>query len=82
MMLATTATVFAQDAIRKKHFNLVDGVAIEGYDPVAYFTRNKAVKGKKELAVYNQGATYYFSSAENKELFKKNPAQYEPQYGS
>jgi len=80
-MLVTTATVFAQDALRKKHFNLEDGLAIEGYDPVTYFTRNKAVKGKKEFAVYNQGATYYFSSAENKELFKKNPAQYEPQYG-
>jgi len=81
ILLLTTATLFAQDDLRKKHFNLENGLAIEGYDPVAYFTIHKAVKGKKEFAVYDQGATYYFSSAENKELFKKNPAQYEPQYG-
>jgi YHS domain-containing protein len=74
---------FAQDATstRKKHFNLDDGIAIDGYDPVAYFKNNKAIKGNKSQAVYFQGATYYFSSAENKETFKKNPAGYEPQYG-
>lgn len=76
-------TVFAQDAtgIRKKHFNLDDGIAIKGYDPVAYFTKNKAVKGSKNNTVYYQGATYYFSSTENKEVFKANPSKYEPEYG-
>jgi YHS domain-containing protein len=74
---------FAQDgtATRKKHFNLDDGVAIDGYDPVAYFNSDKAIKGNKNLAVYFQGATYHFSSVENKEAFKKNPSAYEPQYG-
>jgi YHS domain-containing protein len=73
----------AQDpvSIRKKQFNLESGLAIEGYDPVAYFKSNKAVKGKKELAVVHQGVTYYFATEENKELFKKNPSAYEPQYG-
>ncbi len=73
----------AQDAgsLRKKHFNLEDGIAINGYDPVSYFTQNKAVKGKKETAVYYQGVTYYFSSATNKDLFKANPSRYEPEYG-
>jgi YHS domain-containing protein len=77
-------TGFAQDAataLHQKHYNLSDGLAIKGYDPVAYFTKGEAVKGKKELAVYVQGVTYYFSSAENKEAFKKNPAAYEPQFG-
>jgi YHS domain-containing protein len=75
--------IFAQDptAIRKKHMNLDNGVAIDGYDPVSYFTMHKAVKGNKELSVYHQGAIYYFSSAENKEKFKTNPSAYEPQYG-
>ena len=74
---------YAQDAtgLRKKHFNLDDGIAISGYDPVAYFTQNKAVKGKKDMAVYHQGVTYYFSSAVNKEAFKANPSKYEPEYG-
>lgn len=68
-------------ALRKKHFNLENGIAISGYDPVAYFTQNKAVKGNKDLAVVDNGATYYFSSPADKEEFKKNPAKYEPQYG-
>jgi YHS domain-containing protein len=72
-----------QDAstIRKKHFNLDNGLAIEGYDPVAYFKQNKAIKGKKDLAVIHQGVTYYFSSALHKNDFLKNPSAYEPQYG-
>ncbi|HXL58783.1 MAG TPA: YHS domain-containing (seleno)protein [Chitinophagaceae bacterium] len=77
------ANVFAQDVtqLRKKVFNLDQNVAIQGYDPVTYFKENKAVKGKIELSVSYQGITYYFSSEENKDLFVKNPATYEPQYG-
>lgn len=73
----------AQDAtlLRKKTYNLEKGIAIQGYDPVAYFSANKAIKGSKDLTVAYQGVIYYFSSVENKETFKKNPAKYEPQYG-
>lgn len=82
-LAALSLTAAAQDnsAIRKKHFNTEDGIAIKGYDPVAYLTQNKAVKGKKELAVSFQGIVYYFSSAQNKEAFKAAPAKYEPEYG-
>jgi len=79
-----TIPVFSQDqsTIRKKHFNLSkSGLAIDGYDPVSYFKNNKPVTGKKEFAVNHQGATYHFSTAENKESFLKNPSAYEPQYG-
>ena len=74
---------FSQDATvtRKKHFNLDNGLAINGYDHVAYFKQHKAIKGKKDISIYNQGVTYHFSSADNKEDFKKNPSAYEPQYG-
>ncbi len=77
------AMLWAQDPQhRKAHFNLKNGIAIKGYDPVAYFTQSKAVKGKKELgAVSHAGIVYYFATAENKEAFKKSPASYEPQYG-
>jgi len=79
-VLATS--LFAQAEQRKKHFNIDDKqIAISGFDPVAYFTQSKAIEGKSELAVAYQGVIYYFSTAENKELFKKNPSQYEPQYG-
>ena len=76
-------TCFSQDVtqLRKAQFNLDNGIAINGYDPVAYFKKGSAVKGKNELAVFDQGVTYYFSSVENKEEFKKNPSNYEPQYG-
>lgn len=83
LIVLSAVTSFAQDAtaLRKKNYNLTDGIGIKGYDPVAYFTENKAVKGSKEFAVSNEGITYYFSSAANKEEFKKNPSKYEPQYG-
>lgn len=69
-------------ALRQAQFNVSKNkIAVEGYDVVAYFTEGKSKKGKSEFAVYVQGITYYFSSNANKELFKKNPAQYEPQYG-
>jgi YHS domain-containing protein len=67
--------------LRKKQFNLEDNIAIEGYDPVAYFKNNKATKGKKKFAVSHQGVIYYFASADNKEEFKKTPTRYEPEYG-
>ena len=85
MLLFLSANSFAQAdviAFRQEQFNLSKNkVALEGYDAVAYFTESKAKKGKAEFAVYDQGITYYFNSVANKELFKKNPAQYEPQYG-
>lgn len=55
--------------------------AIKGYDTVAYFTQGAPVKGSKEFKHKWNGATWRFSSAENLELFKANPAKYAPQYG-
>lgn len=83
LLLALSAAAPAQDptAIRTKHYNLDKTLAIEGYDPVAYFKQSKAVKGKKELTDNYQGVTYYFSSAANRDEFKNSPAAYEPQYG-
>ena len=61
------------------HF--VKRIAIQGYDPVSYFSESKAKKGSKEIA-YNYGnAIYYFSSKANMDLFKANPNKYEPQFG-
>ena len=79
-VLLTVGT--ALQAQSKKLLNLdKSGLAIEGYDPVAYFTQHKAIKGGKENAVSYQGVLYYFSSSANKELFKKNPGKYQPEYG-
>jgi len=68
--------------LRKKQFNLDEsGIAIQGYDPVAYFTSGKAVDGKKEFSLDYAGARYQFTSAADRDAFKANPGKYEPQYG-
>jgi YHS domain-containing protein len=71
----------AQSDQRAKDFNTEKGLAVSGFDVVAYFTQNKAVKGDAKLAVFYEGITYRFSSDANKALFLKNPKNYEPQYG-
>jgi YHS domain-containing protein len=58
-----------------------NGVILKGYDPVAYFTQNKAVKGSPKYQSTYEGAIYYFSSAADLAAFKKDPAKYAPQYG-
>lgn len=74
--------VCAQTAVRKTQFNIdKESVAVNGYDVVAYFNKNKAVKGNKQFAVNAEGVLYYFSSLVNKELFLKDWKKYEPQYG-
>lgn len=57
------------------------GVAIEGHDPVAYFTMNKPVPGDPAITATHDGAVYRFSSEENRALFEADPAKYAPQYG-
>lgn len=57
------------------------GVAIQGYDPVAFFTDNKPVKGDARFPARHNGATYYFASKEHRDLFKADPAKYEPAFG-
>lgn len=57
------------------------GVAIRGYDTVAFHTDKRAVKGKKEFSYLWNDATWYFKSAENRDLFAADPLQYAPQFG-
>ena len=56
-------------------------VAVQGYDVVSYFKSNTALKGDKMFSAQVDGATYYFSSADTKAEFLKNPKKYEPQFG-
>ena len=52
-----------------------------GYDPVAYFTESKAVKGSGRYTAEHRGVTYLFSNEANRDAFKKDPARYLPAYG-
>lgn len=80
--LTCTLQLIAQKTamVQHKQFNLEKGLAIQGYDPVAYFSY-KPTMGKASIAINYQGAVYYFSSSKNKQLFQSNPSKYEPQYG-
>jgi YHS domain-containing protein len=73
--LTTQASAF--DDINTNSF----GVAIKGYDPVAYFTDGKAVKGKSEFSYTWNEAKWYFATAANRDLFASDSERYAPQYG-
>lgn len=56
-------------------------VAIKGYDPVAYFTQKRAVRGEDSISHIWFGATWQFSNEEHKKMFSENPVKFAPQYG-
>jgi len=55
--------------------------AVQGYDLVAYFTENKAIKGSKEFALNHAGVVYWFKNLENKNAFRKDPSKFQVAYG-
>lgn len=72
------APALATDPVNKSFFG---GVAIDGYDPVAYFTDAKPVEGKKAFEHEWNGAVWRFASAEHRDRFAAEPEKYAPQYG-
>ena len=66
---------------RTRQFNTQKGLALAGYDPVAYLKNSEATKGSAQFATTYKSTTYWFATATNREIFLKNPTQYEPAYG-
>ena len=62
-------------------FTNSDGVAIGGYDTVAYFAENQAAKGLAQFAHRWKDAVWHFASPENRDRFAANPERYAPQFG-
>ncbi|HOZ69201.1 MAG TPA: YHS domain-containing (seleno)protein [Chitinophagaceae bacterium] len=62
-------------------YNSKNGIAIKGFDPVAYFTLGKAVKGLPEISFNWSGSTWLFSTKAHLDSFSKHPEKYAPQYG-
>ncbi|MCW8879130.1 MAG: YHS domain-containing protein [Kangiellaceae bacterium] len=58
-----------------------EGVAIEGFDTVAYFEQDKAVKGNRNFSYSYKGSIWNFSSEENRTKFINNPDKFAPEYG-
>ncbi|WP_028079695.1 YHS domain-containing (seleno)protein [Solimonas soli] len=61
--------------------SLFGGLALDGYDAVAYQTDHQAVPGKAEYSYRWQDASWRFASADHLKLFKADPQRYAPQYG-
>ena len=78
LFVASASAAFAQTSDLNKDS---DGLWVDGYDAVAYLTTNKAVKGNKNYQFVYQGAKFYFSSEQNKQLFSAIPEKYLPAYG-
>jgi hypothetical protein len=75
-ILATASPLLAADAVYSK-----DGLALSGYDPVAYFTAGKAEKGISIFETEWGGTRWRFASATNRDAFVASPEKYAPQYG-
>lgn len=74
------AIVFATPAFAGEYFER-EGVAIGGYDPVAYFVEMKPMKGRPEFQAEYQGSTFHFSTVANRDSFIASPDKFAPQYG-
>jgi hypothetical protein len=61
--------------------NRYSGLAIEGFDPVAYFTDARPVRGLPEFEASEAGAVWRFHNASNRDAFAAHPEVYGPQFG-
>jgi YHS domain-containing protein len=76
-LLNWTATGIAFEKVNQTAW----GVAIKGYDPVAYHTEGRAVEGQSQYVYAWNDAKWHFASAKNRDLFEADPERYAPQYG-
>ena len=74
VLIALLASGIASTMAQKK------APAIDGYDPVAYFTEKRALRGKPEISHVFDDRRYLFTSVKNRDLFAANPERYEPQF--
>src|SRR5690242_4871959 len=82
LLIASVITLAANSQKQEgKYFNNLnkDGVILDGYDAVAFFTDNKPVKGDAAFQYSYQDAIYYFATAAHLDMFKAEPAKYKPQ---
>lgn len=87
---ALTVVILLQSALCVSTANAADkmfytgylsNVAVDGYDPVSYFTQGRPVKGSKDFSTHYQGVDFHFASQTNLDRFKADPTAYVPQYG-
>jgi YHS domain-containing protein len=79
--IAIVALLFTSEAVAGDKVYTNWGKAIDGYDPIAYFTGGEPIEGENQFSLDWNGATWQFATAENRDLFESAPEQYAPQYG-
>jgi hypothetical protein len=67
--------------LKVKYIKKWRGLAIKGYDPVAFQTGGRLLKGSADYELEWKDATWRFASAEHRDLFKNDPKRYAPRYG-
>lgn len=78
LLCSSASPAAADEVVNTGYFG---DVAIKGFDPVAYFTDDKAVEGSPRYTHRWLGAEWHFASARNRDLFIADPGKYAPQYG-
>ena len=81
LALVVAAAAWAADRSAIAPVNATNGMALKGYDPVAYFTTGQAMPGRDAYAHRWKGLTYRFASAGNRDRFAADPEKYLPEYG-
>lgn len=79
--LVISMLVFSQSTLAESKILANSGVAISGYDAVAYHVQGKAIKGDAEYTYTWNGADWHFSNRNNLDKFANSPETYAPQYG-
>ena len=84
-VIALCAALFSATSASAREAEVYTGtfssLAVGGYDPVAYFKAGRPVAGNDQFSLQHKGATWRFSSKENLDAFRANPAAFAPQYG-
>lgn len=78
--LGASAVFGTQLAAQSAKHTSGERVALKGYDPVAYFTDGRPVKGSPEFSAAFDGTVYQFKSAQHRAMFVADPDRYAPQY--
>lgn len=79
--LSSIAETSDSQPVAVSEYNLEDGVALDGYDPVSYFDETAPVMGTTEYAARYRGVVYFFDSEAHRTTFLAEPRRYEPAYG-
>ena len=80
-LIAITAVSLMSTTVLAGNFFETDGVALHGYDPVAYFVAAEPQKGQSQYSYEYQGSKFYFASEANRRAFMEAPEKYAPQFG-